>query len=39
MKKIQHDATVYQNSFIPDLYEAQHVSEDTPPVISSLKLH
>jgi hypothetical protein len=32
------DATVYQN-FISYLYEAQHVSGDTPPIIRSLKLH
>jgi len=25
--------------FIPYLYEAQHVSDDTPPIIRSLKLH
>jgi len=25
--------------FIPYLYEAQHVSGDTPPIIRSLKLH
>jgi len=37
-KKIQQDATVYQN-FISYLYEAQHVSGDTPPIIMSLKLH
>jgi hypothetical protein len=37
-KKIQQDATVYQN-FISYLYEAQHVSGDTPPIIRSLKLH
>jgi hypothetical protein len=37
MKKIQQDATVYQN-FILYLYEAQHVSGDTPPIIRSLKL-
>ena len=36
--KIQQDATVYQN-FISYLYEAQHVSGDTPPITSSLKLH
>jgi len=24
---------------IPYLYEAQHVSDDTPPIIRSLKLH
>ena len=30
--------TVYQN-FISYLYEAQHVSGDTPPIIRSLKLH
>ena len=29
---------MYQN-FIPYLYEAQHVSGDTPSVIRSLKLH
>jgi len=29
---------MYQN-FIPYLYEAQHVSGDTPPIIRSLKLH
>ena len=32
------DATVYQN-FISYLYEAQHVSGDTPPIIRSLKLY
>jgi hypothetical protein len=37
-KKIQQDATVYQD-FISYLYEAQHVSGDTPPIIRSLKLH
>jgi hypothetical protein len=36
--KIQQDATVYQN-FISNLYETQHVSGDTPPIIRSLKLH
>jgi len=29
---------MYQN-FIPYLYEAQHVSSDTLPIIRSLKLH
>jgi hypothetical protein len=29
---------MYQN-FISYLYEAQHVSGDTPPIIRSLKLH
>jgi hypothetical protein len=29
---------MYQN-FISYLYEAQHVSDDTPPIIRSLKLH
>jgi len=29
---------MYQN-FIPYLYEAQHVSGDTQPIIRSLKLH
>jgi len=28
-----------QNFIIPYLYEAHHVSGDTPPIISSLKLH
>jgi hypothetical protein len=35
----QQDATMYQNFIIPFLYEAQHVSDDTPPIIRSLKLH
>jgi hypothetical protein len=30
---------MYQNFIIPFLYEAQHVSEDTPPIIRSLKVH
>jgi hypothetical protein len=30
---------MYQNFIISYLYEAQHVSGDTPPIISSLKLH
>jgi len=38
-RKIQQDATVYQNFIIPYLYETQHVSGDTPPIIRSLKLH
>jgi hypothetical protein len=38
-RKIQQDATMYQNFIIPYLYEAQHVSGDTPPIIRSLKLH
>jgi hypothetical protein len=38
-KKIQQDARLYQNCIIPYLYEAQHVSGDTPPIIRSLKLH
>jgi len=29
---------MYQISIIPYLYEAQHVSGDTPPIIRSLKL-
>jgi hypothetical protein len=32
------NAAVYQN-FISYLDEAQHVSGDTPPIISILKLH
>ena len=34
-----NNATVYQNIIIPYLYEAQHFSGDTPPIIRSLKLH
>jgi hypothetical protein len=30
---------MYQNFIIPYLYEAQHVSGDTPSIIRSLKLH
>ena len=30
---------MYQNFIIPYLYEAQHVSGDTPPIIRSLNLH
>jgi len=30
---------MYQNFIIPYLYDAQHVSGDTPPIIRSLKLH
>jgi hypothetical protein len=30
---------MYQNFFSPYLYEAQHVSGDTQPIIRSLKLH
>jgi hypothetical protein len=39
IKKIQQDAIVYQNFIITYLYEAQHVSGDTLPIIRSLKLH
>ena len=39
IKNIQQDAKIYQNFIIPYLYEAQHVSVDTPPIIRSLKLH
>jgi len=38
-KKIQQDTTIYQHFIIPYLYEAQHVSGDTPPIIRNLKLH
>jgi hypothetical protein len=38
-KKIQQDAIVYQNFLISYLYEAHHVSGDTPPIVWSLKLH
>jgi hypothetical protein len=30
---------MYQNFIIPYLYRAQHVSDDTQPIIRSLKLH
>jgi len=30
---------MYQNFIIPYLYEAQHVSGDTPPIIRSQKRH
>ena len=30
---------MYQNFIVPYLYEAQHVSGDTQPIIRSLKLH
>jgi len=30
---------MYQNFIIPYLYEAQHVSGDTPPIIRSIELH
>jgi hypothetical protein len=30
---------MYQNFIISYLYEAQHVSGDTPPIIRNLKLH
>ena len=30
---------MYQHFIIPYLYEAQHVSGDTQPIIGSLKLH
>jgi hypothetical protein len=39
IKKIQQDATMYQNFIILYLYEIEHVSGDTPPIIRSLKLH
>jgi hypothetical protein len=36
-KKIQQDATMYQNFIISyvHVYEAQHVSGDAPPIIRS----
>jgi hypothetical protein len=30
---------MYQNFIISYLYETQHVSGDTPPIIRSIKLH
>jgi len=39
-EKFQQDVTMYQHFFIiPYLYEARHVSGDTPSIIRSLKLH
>jgi hypothetical protein len=38
-RKIQQDATMYQNFIFLYLHEAQHVSGDTLPIIRSLKLH
>ena len=38
-KEKSNKMQVYQNFIIPYLYEAQHVSDDTPPIIGSLKLH
>jgi hypothetical protein len=35
---IKKNATMYQNSIIPYLYEAQQVSGETPPIIRSLEL-
>jgi len=35
---MQQDATMHENFIIPCLYEARHVSGDTPPVVGSLKL-
>jgi len=36
---MQQDATMCKNFIIPYLYEAQHVSGATPPIIRNLKLH
>jgi len=38
-EKIQQDSTMYPHFIISFLYEAQHVSGDTLPIIRSLKLH
>jgi hypothetical protein len=38
-KKIQQDATIYQNFIISHTYQAQHVSGEPPPIIRSLKQH
>jgi hypothetical protein len=35
----QQDATAYPNFIFPYLYEAQHVSGDTPPIIRNSYLH
>jgi hypothetical protein len=39
IKKIQQGATMYQNFIIKYLYEAQHVSGDTPPIIRGLEMN
>jgi hypothetical protein len=39
MKKNPTRCNNVSNFIIPYLYEAQHVSGDTPPIIRSLKLH
>jgi hypothetical protein len=39
IKKIQQNAIMYQTFIIPYLYEAQHGSGDTPPIMRRLKLH
>jgi hypothetical protein len=39
IRKIQQDATMYQNFIFLYLYKAQYVSDHTPPIIRSLKLH
>jgi hypothetical protein len=39
IKKIQKDAKIYQNFIFLHLYEAQHVSGETLPIIRSLTLH
>jgi len=36
---MKQDAKMYQNFIILYLYEAQHVSGDTPTIIRSQKLH
>jgi hypothetical protein len=35
-RKIQQDATMYQNFILSYLYEAQHVLGDTPPILRLL---
>jgi len=39
IKKNLTRCNMYQNFIIPYLYESQHVSDDTPPISRSLKLH
>jgi len=39
MKKNPERCKTYQHFINPYLYEAQHVSGETPPIIRSLKLH
>jgi len=39
MLRTEKSNKMHQYFIIPYLYEAQHVSGDSPPIIRSLKLH